>query len=98
MQEWLKRRRPTIPCIEPATKSVSSSHSWSVPLASYQLLLTTTCSASIMLTIFYWFADYVPGSELRFDNPIKHGASSLLLLLDVAMSRMPLVSYHVQVR
>jgi hypothetical protein len=50
-----------------------------------------------MLTIFYWFADYVPGSELRFDNPIKHGASSLLLLLDVAVSRMPLVSFHVQV-
>lgn len=44
------------------------------------------------------FADYLPGVDLRFDNPVKHGASSLLLLLDVAMSRVPLVSYHLQVR
>jgi hypothetical protein len=29
-------------------------HRWSLPLRFYQLLLTTTCSASIMLTIFYW--------------------------------------------
>jgi hypothetical protein len=43
------------------------------------------------------FADYMPGEALRFDNPIKHGASSLLLLLDVALSRVPLVSYHLQV-
>jgi hypothetical protein len=39
----------------------------------------------------------MPGEPLRFDNPIKHGASSLLLLLDVALSRVPLVSYHLQV-
>lgn len=44
------------------------------------------------------FADYLPGVDLRFDNPVKHGASSLLLLLDVALSRVPLVSYHLQVR
>lgn len=42
-------------------------------------------------------ADYMPGEALRFDNPIKHGASSLLLLLDVALSRLPVVSYHLQV-
>lgn len=43
------------------------------------------------------FADYMPGGDLRFDNPVKHGASSFLLLLDVGLSRMPLVSYHLQV-
>lgn len=52
-QEWVRRRRPTIPCIE-ATKPVSSTHCWSPLLRFYHLLLTTTCSASIMLTIFYW--------------------------------------------
>jgi hypothetical protein len=44
------------------------------------------------------FADYTPGSELRFDNPVKHGASALLLLGDVLLSRTPVVSYHLQVR
>jgi hypothetical protein len=39
----------------------------------------------------------MPGGDLRFDNPVKHGASSFLLLLDVGLSRMPLVSYHLQV-
>lgn len=39
----------------------------------------------------------MPGSTLRFDNPVKHGVSSLLLLVDVAMSRMAVVSYHLQV-
>lgn len=47
---------------------------------------------------FCRFADYLPGGDLRFDNPVKHGASSLLLLMDVGMSRTPLVSYHLQVR
>lgn len=53
VQEWARRRRPVIPCIE-ATKPVSSTHWWSPALRFYHLLLTTTCSASIMLTIFYW--------------------------------------------
>lgn len=43
-------------------------------------------------------ADYVPGSGVRVDNPFKHGASAGLLLLDLAVSRAPLVSYHIQVR
>lgn len=53
LQEWLKRRRPTIPCIE-ESKPCKGTHSWSWWHRFYQLLLTTTCSASIMLTIFYW--------------------------------------------
>jgi hypothetical protein len=43
-------------------------------------------------------ADYVPGSGIRLDNPFKHGMSAGLLLLDLAMSRVPLISYHIQVR
>ena len=39
----------------------------------------------------------MPGEFLRFDNPVKHGASCFLLLLDVAVSRLPAVSYHLQV-
>ena len=31
------------------------------------------------------------------DNPFKHGASSLLLLLDFGLSRAPVVSYHISV-
>ena len=53
LQEYLRRRRPTIPCIETSQPS-SSTHSWSRSQRVYHLLLTTTCSASIMLTIFYW--------------------------------------------
>lgn len=53
LQELVRRKRPTIPCIE-TNKPVSSTHSWSPLLRFYHLLLTTTCSASIMLTIFYW--------------------------------------------
>jgi hypothetical protein len=43
-------------------------------------------------------ADYVPGSGIRLDNPFKHGVSAGLLLLDLALSRVPLISYHIQVR
>jgi hypothetical protein len=42
-------------------------------------------------------ADYVPGSGIRLDNPFKHGVSAGLLLLDLALSRVPLISYHIQV-
>jgi hypothetical protein len=53
LQELIRRKRPTIPCIE-TNKPVSSTHAWNPALRFYHLLLTTTCSASIMLTIFYW--------------------------------------------
>lgn len=53
LQEWVRRRRPTIPCVEPS-QPCSRKHSWSSSQRFYHLLLTTTCSASIMLTIFYW--------------------------------------------
>lgn len=43
-------------------------------------------------------ADYVMGTPVRVDNPFKHGVSALLLLGDLALSRVPLVSYHIQVR
>jgi hypothetical protein len=33
----------------------------------------------------------------RADNPFKHGASSALLLLDLGLSRAPVVSYHISV-
>jgi hypothetical protein len=38
------------------------------------------------------------GGRLRVDNPFKHGVSSFLLLLDFALSRTPVVSYHISVR
>jgi hypothetical protein len=40
----------------------------------------------------------MPGSGIRLENPFKHGVSAGLLLLDLALSRVPLVSYHIQVR
>lgn len=42
-------------------------------------------------------ADYVPGSSIRLDNPFKHGVSAALMLLDLAVSRLPLISFHIQV-
>jgi hypothetical protein len=52
----------------------------------------------ICLSVALQAADYVPGSGIRVDNPFKHGVSAGLLLLDLAISRVPLISYHIQVR
>jgi hypothetical protein len=56
LQEWLHRRRATIPCTctSKAMTPCCDADSWTLPLQFYHLLLTITCSASIMLTIFYW--------------------------------------------
>lgn len=59
--------------------------------------ITTLFPAYVLLDGPHRFADYVPGSDIRLDNPFKHGVSAALLLLDLALSRMPLVSYHIQV-
>uniref|UniRef100_A0A383V6P8 SET domain-containing protein n=1 Tax=Tetradesmus obliquus TaxID=3088 RepID=A0A383V6P8_TETOB len=99
-REALRQRRPAIPCIEPsqpACHQAGAAPGWSCANRCYHLMLETACAASIMLTIFYWVADYVPGSSIRLDNPFKHGVSAGLLLLDLALSRAPLVSYHLQV-
>ncbi|WIA15539.1 hypothetical protein OEZ85_002173 [Tetradesmus obliquus] len=99
-REALRQRRPAIPCIEPsqpACHQAGAAPGWSGANRCYHLMLETACAASIMLTIFYWVADYVPGSSIRLDNPFKHGVSAGLLLLDLALSRAPLVSYHLQV-
>lgn len=81
-------------CIHLTTKAAAVTQRWSVGCTT-QGVGRTTNSCRLPLCRF---ADYIPGSDLRFDNPVKHGASSFLLLLDVALSRMPLVSYHLQVR
>ena len=54
-------------------------------------------AASITLTVFYWAAVYKKGDKMLLGNPLKHGVSALLLLVEVFLSRVPLVSYHVQV-
>ncbi|KAF6266326.1 hypothetical protein COO60DRAFT_447215 [Scenedesmus sp. NREL 46B-D3] len=99
-REARRQRRPAIPCVEPShptSYAPGASPGWSAANRAYHLMLETASAASIMLTIFYWVADYVPGSGVRVDNPFKHGASAGLLLLDLAVSRAPLVSYHIQV-
>jgi hypothetical protein len=61
------------------------------------LLFEMIAAASITLTIFFWAAVY-KGEKMTVANPLKHGVSALLLLIEVVISRVPLVSYHVQVR
>ncbi len=61
-------------------------------------MLQTASTAAITLTLCYWTSDYEPGSPVVVTNPFKHGVSAVLLLLDVFLSRAPIVSYHVAVR
>ncbi|KAF8057906.1 DEGP5 [Scenedesmus sp. PABB004] len=87
-------------CCRPGAGSgggAAATGGWAVQDRLYHLCLETACAASIMLTIFYWVAEYVRGSPIRVDNPLKHGGSAGLLLLDFAISGTPLISYHIQV-
>lgn len=37
------------------------------------------------------------GDKVYLDNTFRHGANVALMLADILLSRVPLVSYHVQV-
>jgi hypothetical protein len=51
----------------------------------------------VALTLFYWVADHRNSPEgLRITNPLQHGGTAALLLMDIAASRAPLVSDHIQ--
>jgi hypothetical protein len=101
-QAWHRQRHPQqfITSAAPAASSqqAQTQPAWLLTQQLHLLLLVTVASASLTLTAFYWAAVYVKGEYLRFDNPIKHGASAFLLLVELLVSRTPLVSYHVQVR
>lgn len=53
LQAWRNECRPAIPCIEPS-KPEGVAPGWNAAKKTYNLLFETACSASIMLTIFYW--------------------------------------------
>lgn len=59
--------------------------------------------SGITSTLFYWAVLYDPHDKegddhLSFSNVMKHGAVYLPLLVDLTLSRVPVVSYHYSVR
>lgn len=56
----------------------------------------TVCAASVFLTIFYWVCVYQP-ETMAASSPLKHGMSAALMLLDVLLSRIPIMMRHAQV-
>ncbi|KAF5826499.1 hypothetical protein DUNSADRAFT_2880 [Dunaliella salina] len=60
---------------------------------TYLLLYQTTFVASLTITIFFWSA--LSGSDVRATHVLKHGAHAFAMLLDVSLSRMPAVAFHI---
>eukprot|EP00200_Dunaliella_tertiolecta_P010528 CAMPEP_0202368754 /NCGR_PEP_ID=MMETSP1127-20130417/706_1 /ASSEMBLY_ACC=CAM_ASM_000462 /TAXON_ID=3047 /ORGANISM="Dunaliella tertiolecta, Strain CCMP1320" /LENGTH=544 /DNA_ID=CAMNT_0048964195 /DNA_START=257 /DNA_END=1892 /DNA_ORIENTATION=- len=62
---------------------------------TYLLLYQTTFVASIIVTIFYWGA--LSGSGVKASSVLKHGGHAFAMLLDLILSRMPAVAFHIVV-
>eukprot|EP00210_Caulerpa_lentillifera_P009454 g9014.t1 len=69
---------------------------WAFIHKVYVMTFVTVCSSSIFLSIFYWTVLY-DGSNVKLDDAMRHGINVLLLLIDLLMSRIPIISYHFQV-
>jgi hypothetical protein len=82
----------------PSTSASTTPAPWTLLHKAYLVAFILAANASVTSTVFYWPAIHKPGAQVRWDAPIEHGASALLLLLDLALSRTPVVSYHFQVR
>ncbi|KAF5842557.1 hypothetical protein DUNSADRAFT_6407 [Dunaliella salina] len=62
---------------------------------TYLLLYQTTFVASLIVTIFFWGAR--AGSDVHASSVLKHGAHAFAMLLDLSLSRMPAVAFHIVV-
>ena len=80
-------------------KYVLQSVQWSMLEKLHCLVLQTAAVTSTVVLVFYWSVN----SEAAIWGPypdgyLKHAASAPIMLLDVWLSKVPLASYHLQVR
>jgi len=102
---WQHSRQLPLSVVAPATTKHPSPEqqqqenlkAWRAVHKIHLLLFEMVAAASITLTVFFWAAVYKKENKMLLEYPVKHGVSALLLLVEVFVSRVPLVSYHVQV-
>lgn len=69
---------------------------WEFMEKALVIVYVTVASNAIFLTAFYWMVIY-DGETPEADNIFRHGINVVILLVELVLSRIPIVSYHLQV-
>jgi len=72
-------------------------NSWDPLKKLHPLIFGVIAPALAFLTALYWAVLY-EGDTFDFENVMRHGLSALLSVIDLLMTRIPIVSYHFQIR
>jgi hypothetical protein len=94
---------PTLYHVKPfhnITKLLPATPQWDALSTAHLLLMETAVTAGLFITVGFWLgivlvtkAPVTPG----ISNYMKHAGTCVLLLLEVLLTRLPFVSYHLQV-
>lgn len=71
---------------------------WSLLDKLHCLALQTAAVTSTLVLVFYWAFVVDSSQTVLPDDYLQHAASAPIMLLDVWFSKVPFVSYHLQVR
>ena len=64
---------------------------------AFLLIAVTTAVSAVVLTAFYWALIHKKKDGIKIDSVFKYGANVVVILLDLLLSRIPIVTYHFQV-
>lgn len=70
---------------------------WSCLEKLHCLVLQTAAVTSTLVLVFYWAFVIDSTQDVLPDDYLQHAASAPIMLLDVWFSKVPFVSYHLQV-
>lgn len=70
---------------------------WSLLEKLHCLALQTAAVTSTLVLVFYWAFVLDASQDVLPDDYLKHAALAPVMLLDVWFSKVPFVSYHLQV-
>ncbi|GMH40961.1 hypothetical protein BSKO_08865 [Bryopsis sp. KO-2023] len=70
---------------------------WQALDKAFVIVYVTAASNAIFLTAFYWVVIYEPEGTLHLDNVFRHGVNVVVMLGELIISRLPIVSYHLQI-